>query len=246
LCNPVDVLETPEKPPITGRIVALFEVLLCSDYPTQLAVGAGLYLLGFHPTTASGALSLRYVVLLSLIDTVLLVGLIVVFLRSHRERVRPVLFGARSWVPEAKLGLPLAVGALVLAVAAIGVVRILAPSLHNLERNPLQDVIRGPRDLFLFGLVVVVAGGIREEIQRAFILHRFDVWLGGPTVGLIVSSVAFGLGHRLQGNDVAIATGMLGFYWGAWYLRRRSSIAPMISHAGFNLIELLQFFAFGR
>jgi membrane protease YdiL (CAAX protease family) len=94
--------------------------------------------------------------------------------------------------------------------------------------------------------VVVVAGGIREEIQRAFILHRFDVWLGGPTVGLIVSSVSFGLGHRLQGNDVAIATGMLGFYWGAAYLRRRSCIAPMISHSGFNLIELLQYFAFGR
>jgi membrane protease YdiL (CAAX protease family) len=240
------VLDTTGKPPISGRIVALIEVLLCSDYPTQLAVGGALYVLGIHPMTAAHTLSLRYVVLLSLIDTVLLLGLIVICLRAHRERVRTVLFGARSWVPEARLGLPLAIGALVLAIAVIGVVRILAPSLHNLERNPLQDVIRGPRDAVLFAVVVVVAGGIREEIQRAFILHRFDVWLGGPAVGLIVSSVSFGLGHLLQGRDVAIATGMLGFYWGAAYLRRRSCIAPMISHAGFNLIELLQFFAIGR
>lgn len=238
--------EDVEKRPIPGRIVALFEVVLCSDYPTQLAVGATLYVFGLRPTTASGALSLRYVVLLSLVDTVLLVGLIVFFLHSHRENVRTVVFGPRSWIPEAKLGLPLTVGALVLAIAVIGLVRILAPSLHNLDRNPLQDVIHGPRDAVLLALVVVVAGGIREEIQRAFILHRFDVWLGGPAAGLIVSSVAFGLGHRLQGNDVAIATGMLGCYWGAAYLRRRSSIAPMISHAGFNLIQLLQYLAIGR
>jgi membrane protease YdiL (CAAX protease family) len=242
----VDVNEDAEKRLFAGRIVALFEVLLCSDYPTQLAVGATLYVLGFRPTNAAGALSLRYVVLLSLIDTALLLGLIVLFLRSHRERVRTVLFGPRSWLPEVRLGLPLAIGALVLAIAVIAIVRVLAPSLHNLERNPLQDVIRSRSDVALFAIVVVVAGGIREEIQRAFILHRFDVWLGGPAVGLILSSVSFGLGHRLQGNDVALATGMLGVYWGAAYLRRRSSIAPMISHAGFNLIELLQFFVIGR
>jgi membrane protease YdiL (CAAX protease family) len=240
------VTEDAEKLPFSGRIVALFEVLLCSDYPTQLAIGATLYALGVSSKSASGGLSLRYIVLLSLIDTAVLLGLIVLFLKSHRERVRTVIFGPRSWVPEAKLGLPLAIGALVLAIAVISAVRLLVPALHNLDRNPLQDVIRGPRNAVLFGLVVIVAGGIREEIQRAFILHRFDVWLGGPTTGLIVSSAAFGLGHVVQGHDVAIATGMLGFYWGAAYLRRRSCIAPMISHAAFNVIELLQYFAIGR
>jgi membrane protease YdiL (CAAX protease family) len=231
-----------EKPPVIGRIVAVFEVLLCSDYPTQLAVGATLYAFGLRPMTPAHTLSLRYVVVLSLADTALLVGLIVLFLRSHGERVRDVLLGTRSRWREIELGLPLTIGAIVVAIGVIGAVRLLVPSLHNLERNPLQDVIHGPRDAALFALVVVVAGGVREEIQRAFILHRFDVWLGGPIAGLVVSSIAFGLGHRLQGNDVAIATGMLGFYWGVVYLRRRSSIAPMVSHAGFNLIELLQFF----
>jgi len=142
--------------------------------------------------------------------------------------------------------MPLIIGALAVAIVVIGGLRILAPSLHNLARNPLQDLIQGPRDAVLFAVVVVVAGGIREEIQRAFILHRFKVWLGGPAVGLIISSVAFGLGHRLQGNDVAIATGTLGLYWGAVYLRRRSFVGPMVSHAGFNLIELLQYFTIGR
>jgi len=231
-----------ENRPLTGRIVALFEVVLCSDYPTQLAVGATLFALGMRPTTSTGALSLRYIVCLSLADTALLLGLIVFFIRAHRERVRDVLLGSSPWMREAELGLPLTVGALAVALAVVAAVRLLVPSLHNLEHNPLQDVIHGRRDAILFALVVVVAGGIREEIQRAFILRRFGVWLGGPIAGLIVSSVVFGLGHRLQGNDVAIATGMLGFYWGVVYLRRRSCVGPMVSHAGFNLIELLQFF----
>jgi len=235
-----------EKPRVIGRIVALFEVLLCSDYPTQLAVGVTLAAFGVRPLTASGALSLRYVVSLSLIDTALLIGLVMLVLRSHGERLRDVLLGSRSSLREAELGLPLTIGALAIAIAVIGGLRLLAPSLHNVDRNPLQDVIHGPRDAALFALVVVVAGGVREEIQRAFILRRFTVWLGGPATGLVVSSLAFGLGHRLQGNDVAIATGMLGLYWGAVYLRRRSCIGPMVSHAGFNLVELFQYVAIGR
>jgi membrane protease YdiL (CAAX protease family) len=238
--------DASEKPPLLGRIVALFEVLLCSDYPTQLAVGATLYVFGMRPMTSAGALSLRYIVTLSLVDTAVLLALVVFLIRSHRERVRDVLLGSRSSAREAEFGIPLMIGALFVALLVIGIVRVVAPSMHNLEHNPLQDLIHGPRDAALFALVVVVAGGVREEVQRAFILHRFNVWLGGPVFGLVVSSVAFGLGHRLQGNDVAIATGMLGLYWGAIYLRRRSCIAPMVSHAGFNLIELLQFFLVGK
>jgi membrane protease YdiL (CAAX protease family) len=234
-----------EKKPGIARIVAFFEVLLCSDFPSQLAVGATLNVVGLRPMVG-GVLSLRYLVYLSLIDTVVLVGLIVLFLRSHGERVRDVLLGSRPWLREAELGLPLTVGAFAVAIVVIIVTRLLVPALHNLERNPLEDIIHGRAQAALFAVVVVVAGGVREEIQRAFILHRFDVWLGGPIVGLIVSSALFGLGHKLQGNDVAIATGALGLYWGAIYLRRRSCVAPMVSHAGFNLIELLQFFVTGR
>jgi len=151
-------METEKKPAI-GRIVALFEVLLCSDFPTQLAVGATLNVIGMRPMTA-GVLSLRYLVYLSLIDTVLLLGLIFFFLRSHRERVRDVLLGSRSWLREAELGVPFVAGAFLVAVAVISLVRLLVPSLHNLERNPLQDVIHGRVQAALFAVVVVVADGL--------------------------------------------------------------------------------------
>src|SRR5665213_1582975 len=223
-----------EKPPLVGRIVAIFEVLLCSDFPTQLAVGATLAALGVRPMTASGGLSLRYLVGLSLIDTAMLIGLIVLCIRSHGERVRDVLLGSRPVAREVELGFPLTLGALAIAIAVVAGLQHFVPVLHNVPHNPLQDVIHGRRDAVLFAFVVVIAGGVREEIQRAFILHRFSVWLGGPAVGLCISSVAFGLGHLLQGKDVAVATGMLGLYWGVIYVRRRSCIAPMVSDSGFN------------
>ena len=65
--------------------------------------------------------------------------------------------------------------------------------------------------------------------------------MGGAAVGVIVASVAFGYGHLLQGADAAIATGALGAFWGVIYLRRRSIGAPMVSHSGFNLLQILQF-----
>ena len=110
--------------------------------------------------------------------------------------------------------------------------------------NPLQDLIRGPRNAGMFAIVVVVAGGVREEIQRAFVLHRFKVWLGGGTVGIIVGSIAFGAGHLRPGLRCSHRHRVARRFWGIVYLRRGSGVAPMVSHAGFDLIELLQYLAF--
>ena len=81
---------------------------------------------------------------------------------------------------------------------------------------------------------MIVAGGVREELQRAFLLHRFQQDLGGARVGLALTSVAFGLGHTIQGLDAAIITALLGALWGAVYLARRSSMAGIVSHSLFN------------
>jgi membrane protease YdiL (CAAX protease family) len=84
----------------------------------------------------------------------------------------------------------------------------------------------------------VIAGGVREELQRAFLLHRFEQRLGGGGIGLVVTSLAFGLGHTLQGWDAAVTTAVLGACWGALYLARRSVVATVTSHALFNLAQV--------
>ena len=231
-----------DRPPLAARSVAVIEVLLCSDLITQYAIGGTLLALGYRAKLPNGQLNVGYVVALSLGDAALLVGLILLLLHAHGERPRDVLFGRRPIVGEGLLGLlliPLAFG---IAIVVMLTVRRFAPSLHNVPDNPLQGLLTSPRDAWLFALVVLVAGGVREEIQRAFLLHRFDVWLGGGTIGLVVTSAAFGAGHfELQGADAGLATGLLGAFWGIVYLRRRSSMAPIVSHAGFDLLQILPF-----
>lgn len=235
----------PHRPTLAERGMALLEVLICSDYPTQLALASTFTALGFGPTT-NGQLNLSYVVLVSLADTVLLLGLIAVFLSVHGERPRDLLLGGRPITSEARAGIPLALAALVLGISVLLAIQHFAPWLRDVPNNPLQSLIRSPRDVLVFGALVVIAGGIREEIQRAFLLQRFERWLGGGSVGLVVTSVSFGVGHIIQGFDAAIATAVLGAFWGIVYLRRRSVLAPIVSHSGFNLLQLAQFLTFVR
>jgi len=234
------------KPPVIGRIVALFEVLLCSDFPTQFAIGATFTAFGYTPFAAPGQLRLGYVVWLSLADSAALIALVLLFLSAHGERPRDILLGRRPVAQEFSLGVPLILVALAIVGGVLLATRQFAPWLRTVERNPLQELLRTPREAWLFAFVVFVAGGLREEIQRAFLLHRFEVWLGGGTAGVLVTSFAFGAGHLLQGADAAIATGLLGAFWGVLYLRRRSCVAPLVSHAGFDLMQIVQFMVAGR
>ena len=229
----------------TQSIVALLEVVLCSDYPTQIALGATFAAFGFRPYSG-GHLQIGFVAMLSLVDSLVLVGLMALFLFAHGERPRDVFLGHRPALREMRFGVPLIFVALGMGLAILVTIQRYAPSLHTVETNPLKDLIRTPRDAWLFAIVVVVAGGVREELQRAFLLRRFEMWLGGATVGVVVTSISFGAGHLIQGADAAIATAALGAFWGIIYLRRRSVVAPMISHGGFNLVQTLQYLVTGR
>jgi membrane protease YdiL (CAAX protease family) len=233
------------RPILTERIVAALEVIICSDYPTQFALAATFAAFGFRPQV-DGTLSLGYVAALSISDTLFLTSLIVFFLLARGERPREVFLGDRPLLPELWAGVPLLFAAFGIALLILLGVQVAAPWLHTVERNPFEDFARTPAQAALFALVVIVAGGIREEVQRAFLLRRFECWLGGARVGLIVTSAVFGAGHIFQGWDAALVTGVLGAFWGAVYLRRRSIGAPMVSHAGFDLIQVLRVLMLGR
>lgn len=233
-------------PTVAERTLALVEVILCSDYPTQFALNATLVALGFHAQGPDGGLNFGFVMALSLCDTVLLVGLIVLFLRTHGESPSEVFFGGKPFGPEVRAGIPLIFVAFAITLLVLLAVRAIAPSLHTVEHNPMQDMMKTPGRALMFAGLVVVAGGFREELQRAFLLRRFERSLGGANVGLVVGSLAFGIGHLVQGVDAVIAIALLGAFWGIVYLRRGSVVAPMVSHSGFDLLQVLQFIATGR
>jgi membrane protease YdiL (CAAX protease family) len=89
------------------------------------------------------------------------------------------------------------------------------------EENPLQELIQTPAQALILVAVATIGGGLREEIQRA-------------------------MGHSLQGWDAVLTTAMLGLFWGYVYIHRRSIVAPVVSHSGFNAAEIFVYLATRR
>jgi membrane protease YdiL (CAAX protease family) len=222
------------------RLVAVLELLLCSSVPTQLALGGLLRVLGFETFTSPGHLSLTFVLILSVGDTLLLIALMVFITRMHGESIAELWLGRRPLRAEVIRGFLLIPVIFFVVVVLLNAIRMVAPGLHNVEVNPLEQLASTPGEAAIFAVVAILAGGIREELQRAFLLRRFELHLGGAVVGIVVLSVAFGLGHIVQGWDAVLTTGVLGAFWAIVYVRRRSAVAPMISHSGFNSLEVLR------
>lgn len=232
----------PAPPPRSawvGRLIAVAEVLLCSGLPTQFAVQFAAIAMGIHPWHAAGVPTLAFLATTQLLDSVLLIALMSALTRAHGGSPRALWRGSRPLLREGGLGLLLVPAVLVIVAATMSLATRLAPWLHNVPENPFEQLIDSPARAALMVVVVIVAGGIREELQRAFLLHRFEHHLGGAVVGVVVLSTAFGAGHYVQGWDAVIATGAVGAFWAVLYLRRRSTIAPIVSHAGFDVLQVL-------
>ncbi len=227
------------------RLVAALEILACSGLPTQLAIAALLSLAGIGPYDARGHLNASYVFAVSLLDAVVIVGLAAWFLRSHGERFSDVMFGRRPDRVETAHGLVHIPVVFLIAVGFMIAIQQAAPWMHNVQTNPFQGLIQNRGDAAMFAVIAIVGGGVREEVQRAFILSRFERHLGGGWVGIGVSSVGFGLGHIIQGRDVAVTTAALGAFWGLVYLKRRSIVASVVSHSGFNAAEIFRYTFYG-
>jgi len=216
------------------------EILLCSGYPTQIILSAVLMAAGMSPLRADQSLSSSFVFVLSMLDTVLLLSLMAFLIRRRGERPLAVFFGGRPIVGEIAFGvLSVPMVFMVVLTLMIAIMRF-APGLHNVPQNPLEVFMSSTAGIWMFLLVAIVAGGVREELQRAFLLHRFRHDLGQPWLGLLIASIAFGMGHTLQGLDAAIITGSLGALWGSFYLVRGSALGPIVSHSLFNSGELLR------
>lgn len=225
------------------RIGAILEIIICSGFPTQLLLIFVLRGFGMQLEAADGGLNPSFIFTISMLDAVLIIGLVVLLLKAHHESARDVLLGRTRLLREALIGVALIPIAFLAVVLILAIVLTYAPQLHNVPRNPLEDMLRSRTDAAIFAIVVMIAGGVREEVQRGFIVHRFGQYLGGGALGVVFYSVLFGLGHFEQGWDAAIATAMLGALWGFIYLFRRSIVAPVVSHAGFNLAQVLKYLA---
>jgi uncharacterized protein len=218
---------------------SLWEVLLCSGYPTQLALAGVARMAGLAPQSLDGTLSLTFVAVVSAADTVVLVGLILWLLHRRGDSPGQVFLGHRRQGIEAGLGVVLAPAVLFLIWFTLWLVQVVAPALRTVPSNPFEALATSREGAVVVLLLAIVAGGVREEIQRAFLLHRFREDLGGAGWGLLATSLAFGLGHVVQGWDAVVVTTLLGALWGALYFARASITAGMVSHALANAAQVV-------
>ena len=235
----------PARTPSLPRWLAVLETIAVSGVPTQLLVVVVLFLttdLGSAQETGNiidRVMSLEFTAGYMLVDTALIAIMIRVFLEMSGEDSRAVFLGRRPVLREFIIGL-LIVPLLYAGVAIIILgVRAVMPELQTVEKNPLEQYMQSPLEATIFAVVVILAGGIKEELQRGFILTRFEQRLGGAKIGLILYSLIFFVLHAYQGWDKAIGIGALGVFWGILYIRRGSAVMSMTSHAGFDALGVV-------
>jgi len=226
----------PKERAWLDRLQAVLEVFLLSG------LVSGFFAVLPFSLQAKGGLALtrdaRTVALYLLLDTGISLILLFVILGVHRETLRGLGMRFTHWRFDAVLGLGV-VPVLFILNAMVGVgFRILLPR-YYIDRNPLTEIIHTPQELALFLLSAFVAGGIKEELQRAFIITRFRRHLGGAWLGLVIWSLAFGAGHYAQGLQGIVAATLFGFLFGLIYLLRGSLIAPILAHSLYDTAALL-------
>jgi membrane protease YdiL (CAAX protease family) len=234
----------PSRKAWLDRMQALFEVLLLSGLFSSLL--AGLILYYFHrkqpPNLLANAKVLSAFLLL---EAIISFFILAVILRARRETLSSIGLRWHEWKSNVVIGLALVPFLFMLNGIVAVVFRTCFPQ-YYLEENPLIQLIQTPQQLALLIFSALVAGGIKEELQRAFILTRFRLYLGGAGLGLVLWSISFGAGHYVQGVQGIVTAGLYGLIFGIVYLQSKSLIAPIIAHSAYDSLALLTYWFFAR
>ena len=92
------------------------------------------------------------------------------------------------------------------------------------------------RDLRHFIAISLTAGVVEEIVYRGFVLWYLALIM--PLWGaVIVSSVAFGLGHSYQGALGGLRCGLIGLAFAIFYIVTGSIWLPIIAHAVFDILQ---------
>lgn len=233
-----DVEHTPSIP-LNERIFALVEVIFCSGIVSSLLATLPLLLLGIDPTQIVNRPKLIFFAFL--VESFILITMIVLFQRSRHQKVKDLGFNVRNLKANVIIGLGIVPVLFFIGVVVSLFFKYYLPK-YYVEKNPLLEIIQSRSDLgFFIGMGLIA--GFKEEIQRAFILLRFDKYLFGAPLGLVLWSIAFGAGHRLQEFQGVITTGLLGFCFGLLFLTRKNLISPIVAHASYDVLALLLWFS---
>jgi membrane protease YdiL (CAAX protease family) len=84
----------------------------------------------------------------------------------------------------------------------------------------------------------VTAGIVEEVLYRGFAIWYVSSWTGVPAA-VVITSVAFGLGHLYQGAAGARITGLVGLAFALLYVVSGSLWVPMAAHILLDVLQAL-------
>ncbi len=242
-----NMLSRPAPRPVDAgdRILAVVEILFTCGILTNTAALAFMQAL-FGVDQDSLVKNPQFLFYYLMADTVFLFATIYFFLRLRQRSFGDLGFRSRALAFNLALGLLILPGLIILAVLGSFVFQIFFPD-YAMTKNLMLEVIQTPKDLAFFMISGILAGGVREEVQRAFILTRFKKYLFGAWPGLMLWSIFFGYMHyTLEGLQGAVITGLLGLCFGLLFLQRKSIYGPIVGHAAFNTVQLISFWLTAR
>ena len=237
-CEPIP---TPQKDPWVVKLQAILEVLLITGVVSSYLALIPFALLGIDQKLLLG--EVKYIAPFALLESGITLMFLILMQNIHQQRLTDLAGPTKHWKKNLLIGLALVPLLFLINVFVAVTLRYLAPKYFS-DHNPLLDTIRSRQDLALFIVAALLAGGIKEEFQRAFILTRFREHLGGAPLGLVLWSVIFGAAHYAQGPQGMITAGLLGLIFGLAYLAQKSLVSPIVAHGVYDTLVLLGFWFF--
>lgn len=149
-----------------------------------------------------------------------------------------------GFVPPEGNAFWIGVGVLALATAYLIYSWRATIKMSNDERDKQIDALGSlvhflPRDKrdyrYFFGLSIT-AGIVEETIYRGFVIWYLTLFM--PVwAAVIISSIAFGLGHTYQGTNGVVRVAVIGLVFGAFYVLTGSIWLAIVGHA---ILDILQ------
>ncbi|MBI5838376.1 MAG: CPBP family intramembrane metalloprotease [Candidatus Eisenbacteria bacterium] len=166
---------------------------------------------------------------------------VMLLLRLEGERFAALGVTRHQWPKHFGVGLAIGFAMFLgLNIALDSVMSSLLPRSPSAGPSILS-FFKQPGNLLIWLPIGIFGGGVVEELQRIFILTRFEKWLGRPglILGVVLSSALFGFGHLYQGVGTAISAAISGAVFALVYLRRRSALEPIVAHAFSDVLAML-------
>ncbi len=165
-----------------------------------------------------------------------LTSLVVFFLWQNGEPLTLVGWKFNDLKKEAVIGAGLSVPVM------MGVPLIEKAFQHlGLSSNQLPQFLsaKGPLQILLAGLMVIVVAATEETVFRGYLILRFNALTNSVAASVIITSGIFSLGHGYEGPASAGTIGVLGIILAVIYIWRKSLIAPMVIHFFIDFFPLV-------